>query len=443
MNTRSYLQTTKTSKTKTASSQSPLYKKKLYKFVNQNGHSQEQSMHVQSKIEHPPPVKSSSKVVDFKQEIERRFQKAIGNREYVFPRRGSYDTSSDSSLASLTNVVQYDLHTQNFKKEIPKKPVELGPPSKPSTKYVNPKNLDLFQHFQQKLESKKVLSVKNDILEDSLGMGDSIELKIEEKPRVDSPAKNLLGKKMAARSETPTSINTIKSASRISNGNKKPTTSEDSRRNHKVVKTEPNESSLEMRQSNSHLSTKNSNKFPTTTSSKTINVSLNLNLKDKKDKKDTTSPILASPTLVSPQDKKSFVSINNYGTVNSIINYNIYSTMQPVKSANDLRVNVSVPLKSSLVASNKVSYHSNKNSEILNSGGTTNNHTSKPSSAYLLYLPKLTFLVQQLINLFRVSNLLFTQRQKKLTGQPMLVLKLPKPQPQILKRQDPLLGWIL
>eukprot|EP00330_Aristerostoma_sp_ATCC50986_P013023 CAMPEP_0114579368 /NCGR_PEP_ID=MMETSP0125-20121206/3756_1 /TAXON_ID=485358 ORGANISM="Aristerostoma sp., Strain ATCC 50986" /NCGR_SAMPLE_ID=MMETSP0125 /ASSEMBLY_ACC=CAM_ASM_000245 /LENGTH=105 /DNA_ID=CAMNT_0001770065 /DNA_START=929 /DNA_END=1246 /DNA_ORIENTATION=+ len=48
-------------------------------------------------------------------------------------------------------------------------------------------------------------------------------------------------------------------------------------------------------------------------------------------------------------NKKPLLSINNYGTVNNIINYNIYpsSTLQPVKSAKDLSINVSMPMKPS------------------------------------------------------------------------------------------------
>ncbi|KAL4448690.1 hypothetical protein ABPG74_012779 [Tetrahymena malaccensis] len=85
---------------------------------------QQQQQQVQQQQQPPPPKQ------DFRQEIERRFQRSNVNKTFVFPRKkrnGNLNTisggepvesnysSSDSSLDSIKDVTKYDLRSQNNK----------------------------------------------------------------------------------------------------------------------------------------------------------------------------------------------------------------------------------------------------------------------------------------------------------------------------------------
>lgn len=340
MSARPYLANLKSPKNKNTHSQSPLYKKKLFKFVNQNFNPQEQSMNIISKNEHPQQPVQAPKVNDFKAEIERRYQKSQGNKEYVFPRRASYESGSDDSIASMKNVAQYDLHAQNFKKEIPKKPrtADYGV-LRPHAKFLTQKNIE--PHPATKTGNNKYTSLKDDLLEEDVTETHAPIVKISEKEFLEGAFDNRM-----LSTETPT---TTKSSQRY---NKPPSINPEPSSASKQIVSEHDNGSFELRKSNPNRnSQKTLPKNATTASSKTINVSLNLNLSQKQ---------LPTVQTVTNSDKKNFMAVNNYGTVNNIINYNIYSTMNPTtgninaatlnlnpaKSARDLTVNVSVPMKS-------------------------------------------------------------------------------------------------
>lgn len=339
MSARPYLASIKSPKNKNTHSQSPLYKKKLFKFVNQNFNPQEQSMNIISKNDQAQQPVTSPKVADFKLEIERRYQKSVGNKEYVFPRRASYESGSDDSIASLRNVAQYDLHAQNFKKELPKKPrtADYGV-LRPHAKFLTQKNVEPLP--STKTGNNKYMSLKDDLVEEEIVDPVPPVVKISDKDFIEGTFDNRM-----LTSETAT---TSKSSQRY---NKPPTMGLEAALASKPIVTDPNNGSFELRKSNPNRnSQKTLPKNATTASSKTINVSLNLNLSQKQ---------LPTVQTVTNSDKKSFMAINNYGTVNNIINYNIYSTMNPslqnpnpialnlnpAKSSRDLTVNVSVPMK--------------------------------------------------------------------------------------------------
>lgn len=73
-----------------------------------------------------PEHNNKEEAQDFRVEIERRYQKSISNKEYVFPfkRLKTEESASenDSSLDSLQDVLVYDLASQNQKQTYIKKP---------------------------------------------------------------------------------------------------------------------------------------------------------------------------------------------------------------------------------------------------------------------------------------------------------------------------------
>lgn len=107
-------------KQKLAHSQSPLHKKKFYKFVNDTANNKvEKSMHEQAiheKVLKEPP---REKKEDFKSEIERRFARSLINSQYHFPRAeissDELSQSSQDSLDRLAEICIYDLGTQNLR----------------------------------------------------------------------------------------------------------------------------------------------------------------------------------------------------------------------------------------------------------------------------------------------------------------------------------------
>lgn len=70
------------------------------------------------------PEEIKQYVKQFKAEVEEKFKKSEVNKQYVFPKHGSYDKISkngtvdtDLSLESLEKVSRYDLNSQNIKKK--------------------------------------------------------------------------------------------------------------------------------------------------------------------------------------------------------------------------------------------------------------------------------------------------------------------------------------
>ena len=117
---RSHLTKLSSPKPKPAQSQSPLHKKKFYKFVNDNANAKaEKSMQEQQLLsafnKEPPKEKKE----EFKVEIDRRFQKSLINHSYKFPRTeiSSDSLSNDSrdSMDRLRATCNYDLHGQNLR----------------------------------------------------------------------------------------------------------------------------------------------------------------------------------------------------------------------------------------------------------------------------------------------------------------------------------------
>ena len=114
-----------TAKPKVAQSQSPLNKKRIYKFVQDSTNSKaEKSMQAQLHPAKPSVQSKSAEKTDFKIEIERRFQMAHATTNYRFPTAdepssedlsSSSRTSSQDSLERLKTTTTYDLHSQNLR----------------------------------------------------------------------------------------------------------------------------------------------------------------------------------------------------------------------------------------------------------------------------------------------------------------------------------------
>ena len=113
-----YLLTPKLPKAKMANSQSPIQKKRLLEFAPQSLKTDKSIHDLSIKMNPNPQSSNSTKVIDFRQEVERRFQRSGPNKNYVFPRKSDISLSSDSSLTSLRDVGEYDLHSQDFKASI-------------------------------------------------------------------------------------------------------------------------------------------------------------------------------------------------------------------------------------------------------------------------------------------------------------------------------------
>ena len=117
---RSYATKLSSPKPKPAQSQSPLHKKKIYKFVNENANVKvEKSMQEPQLFERFQKEPPKDKKEDFKCEIDRRFQKSLINQTYKFPKTDiSSDSFSDTSRDSIDRLratCLYDLHSQNLR----------------------------------------------------------------------------------------------------------------------------------------------------------------------------------------------------------------------------------------------------------------------------------------------------------------------------------------
>lgn len=99
--------------TKPAQSQSPPHKKLLQKI--ENVYRPETTKYEHSMPDAYVPPEKKEEAQDFRIEIEKRFQKSLANKNFVFPLHNDNDSESDdeSSLDSLRHVTVYDLASQN------------------------------------------------------------------------------------------------------------------------------------------------------------------------------------------------------------------------------------------------------------------------------------------------------------------------------------------
>ena len=107
---------------KTQHSQSPTHKKLLKKIESiQRDPSKQYEISLQDNVAFQKPQEG---IVDFRVEIERRFQKSMANHMYIFPTRSESHhkdldqliSPEDSSCESLRHVTVYDLSSQNKRK---------------------------------------------------------------------------------------------------------------------------------------------------------------------------------------------------------------------------------------------------------------------------------------------------------------------------------------
>jgi len=116
-------QKSSTHQQKNIQSQSPPHKKLLKKIeMTHKEPTHKYEFSLQDNLLHTEPKEEA---VDFRVEIERRFQRSVANKVYVFPRNaddrqiGTNDSDSsshNSSLESIRHVTVYDLSSQNKKK---------------------------------------------------------------------------------------------------------------------------------------------------------------------------------------------------------------------------------------------------------------------------------------------------------------------------------------
>jgi hypothetical protein len=109
---------------KNIQSQSPPHKKLLKKIemtTKESSHKYDFSLQ-----DNLLNIEPKEEVVDFRVEIERRFQRSVPNKIYVFPKNkesnnkngaDSSDESANTSTDSLKYITLYDLNAQNKKKK--------------------------------------------------------------------------------------------------------------------------------------------------------------------------------------------------------------------------------------------------------------------------------------------------------------------------------------
>jgi hypothetical protein len=184
---------------KNIQSQSPPHKKLLKKIeMTHKEPTHKYDFSLQENLLQPEPKEEA---VDFRVEIERRYQRSIANKIYVFPKTGpdaksanddSNSSSVNSSLESIKHVTIYDLSSQNHKKP------------KPVTKTAPP--LSHTQTLQTALSptnaKNKTLNIETDFdeLEDEAS-GVPLEVRIRDKSS--SAYKKLLGLLEKQLSHTP------------------------------------------------------------------------------------------------------------------------------------------------------------------------------------------------------------------------------------------------
>lgn len=105
-------------KPKVANSQSPIQKKRLLEFASRNLKTDKSLQGLPIQPNSNLQGSSSTKAIDFRREIERRYQRSSSNKNYVFPRKFSQASNLDDSLENLNDMTEYDLHTQNFKESV-------------------------------------------------------------------------------------------------------------------------------------------------------------------------------------------------------------------------------------------------------------------------------------------------------------------------------------
>ena len=154
-------------KPKVANSQSPIQKKRLLEFA---ARSLKTDKSLQGLSIQPNPNlqgSSSTKVIDFRREIERRYQHSYSNQNYVFPRKFSQTLSPDDSLESLNELGEYDLHTQDFKASVllENKNVSTNYEEDQSGGYSQTGPLKSFYNTREILDDSRLTNSKNKLFE--------------------------------------------------------------------------------------------------------------------------------------------------------------------------------------------------------------------------------------------------------------------------------------
>ena len=114
----------KSNKDKPAQSQSPLHKKRFYKFIDSASRKAEQSVQHYRLAERFAKDPPKEKKEEFKVEIDKRYQRSAVNEQYRFPVQSASSISepeslSDDSVESLERLaaaVKYDLNSQNLRR---------------------------------------------------------------------------------------------------------------------------------------------------------------------------------------------------------------------------------------------------------------------------------------------------------------------------------------
>lgn len=150
--------------TKTIHSQSPTHKKLLKKIeLTQREPANQYDMSLQDNLVFQKP---QEEVVDFRVEIERRFQKSFANHTFVFPRRKLNNeemleesgSSHNSSFDSIRHVTVYELVSQNKKRQKVSKHIyrthdEYGANGRPSNSFMGKENYRIYTEPDQGADS--------------------------------------------------------------------------------------------------------------------------------------------------------------------------------------------------------------------------------------------------------------------------------------------------
>jgi len=158
------LQTNPHQSTKTIHSQSPTHKKLLKKIeLTQREPANQYDMSLQDNLVFQKP---QEEVVDFRVEIERRFQKSFSNHTFVFPRRRLNNeeileesgSSHNTSFDSIRHVTVYELVSQNKRRQKVDKHIyrthdEYSANGKPSNSFMGKENYRIYTEPDQGADS--------------------------------------------------------------------------------------------------------------------------------------------------------------------------------------------------------------------------------------------------------------------------------------------------
>jgi len=158
------LQTNPHQSSKTIHSQSPTHKKLLKKIeLTQREPANQYDMSLQDNLVFQKP---QEEVVDFRVEIERRYQKSFTNHTFVFPRRRLNNeemleesgSSHNSSFDSIRHVTVYELVSQNKRRQKVNKHIyrthdEYGANGRPSNSFMGKENYRIYTEPDQGADS--------------------------------------------------------------------------------------------------------------------------------------------------------------------------------------------------------------------------------------------------------------------------------------------------